>query len=73
MELNKDRDNLIKEIKNHFLWYHSFDLGNGEKVTGIIEEKGGIPEQRYTKEFSFYHIPKSLEGLSVLEFHLSLQ
>ena len=67
MEQIEDRAKLLKEIKNHFLWYHSFDLGNGEKVTGIIEEKGGITEQRYTKEFSFYHLPKSLEGLSVLD------
>jgi SAM-dependent methyltransferase len=67
MELTKDKLDLIKKIKNHYLWYHSFDLGNGEKVTGIIEEKGGIPEQRYSQEFSFYHLPKSLAGMSVLD------
>lgn len=57
MRITEDKAKLVEKIKNHFLWYHSFDLGNGEKVTGITKEN----------KFSSYPIPKSLEGWSVLD------
>ena len=64
----KPKDKLLDEIKNHPYWYHSFDLGNGEKIIGWTEAKSPIPKTAlFANEFSFYHIPKSLTGYSVLD------
>lgn len=61
-------DDLLFQIKNHPFWYHSFDLGNGQRIVGCTESARLIPKTGlWTHGFSFYHIPKSLAGWSVLD------
>ncbi len=61
-------NDLLAAIRNYPFWYHSFDMGNGERIVGWAESSQAIPETGlWTHGFNFYHIPESLAGWSVLD------
>jgi tRNA (mo5U34)-methyltransferase len=61
-------ERLLERIRGHQYWYHSFDLGGGERIVGATESQHGIPETGlWTRGFRYYNLPESLEGWSVLD------
>lgn len=62
------KGDLLTKIRSHPFWYHSFDLGNGQRIVGQTESARRIPKTGlWTHGFSFYHLPNSLTGWSVLD------
>lgn len=58
---------LLARIRAHPHWYHSFDLGDGERIVGWWEQAGAPPGALWHEDFRFYHLPDDLTGRSVLD------